>query len=57
MAVQSTGGSGGLAGAAQTFLSGLANNLNGASQQAASTQGTGDSSSVAVCRIILSIKS
>lgn len=39
--VQSTGGSGGFGSAAQAILSGLANNLNGG-QQAAATQGTGE---------------
>ena len=53
--MQSTGGSGGLGSAAQTFLSGLANNLNGASQQAASTQSTGKTSPVAECRMSLTI--
>ena len=47
MPVQSTGGSGDWASAAQTALSGLANNLNSATQQAASAQGTGEAPVVA----------
>ena len=52
--VQSTGGSTNWGSAAQTMLSGLANNLNAGSQQAASAQSTGRASPIAECCIVLS---
>ena len=52
MPMQSTGGSTNWGSAAQTVLSGLANNLNTGNQQAASAQNTGEVSPVAECCIV-----